>query len=93
MCGQTKEEESVSMFWFLECACQKLSAVSFGLKSQVSVKHQNVQKPIYSRFCYTRMMWRKFLLECILLCLCTQADLDFKLVYIVRPRKGLMEAN
>ena len=65
MCGTTKEEESVSMFWFMECACQVLSEVSQNLNNRASVQSQsqgpatNV-RPVHPNFCYTRMMWCKY---------------------------------
>ena len=64
MCGTTKEEESVGMFWFMECACQELSEVSQNLnnkavQSQSQGPATNV-RPVHPNFCYTRMMWCKY---------------------------------
>lgn len=63
MSGITKEEESVSVFWFLEVACHEMREVSFRLLNKVRQPAQNQgkadQRPLHDRFCYIRMMWSK----------------------------------
>ena len=64
MCGTTKEEESVSMFWCMECACQALSELSQNLNNRATVQSQSQvptnMRPVHPNFCYTRMMWCKY---------------------------------
>ena len=62
MYGTTKEEESVSMFSVMECACLVLSKVSQNLESQ-SQGPAN-PRPVLPKFCCITMMWCKYETAC-----------------------------
>ncbi|XP_064393609.1 uncharacterized protein LOC135341066 isoform X2 [Halichondria panicea] len=61
MYGTTKEEESVSMFSVMECACLVLSKVSQNLESQ-SQGPAN-PRPVLPKFCCITMMWLSLALK------------------------------
>ena len=60
-CGISNNEESVSMFWYMECACQELSEVSFKLQNP-KFKQQKGHH-VHPKFCYMRMMWSEFFIN------------------------------
>ncbi len=65
MCGTTKKEECMSMFWFMERACQALSELSQNLNNKAVQSRSrgpatNVRL-VHPKFCYTRMMWCKYM--------------------------------
>ena len=65
MCGTAKEEECVSMFLFMERACQVLSELSENLNRRAAAKRSHERlatnvTQVVSNFCYTKIMWCKY---------------------------------
>ena len=62
ICGTTRKEFNVKMFWYLEYACKELSELSFDQNQCTrDIQQQRGAKygSLHPNFCRNRMMWRK----------------------------------